>query len=50
VSGLLYGIGSQDPLTMAATFAIVIGSAFAALLIPSYRAASVDPAIALRAE
>ena len=50
VRGLLYGVPPYDPVTVAATIAVVIGCAFAALLIPSYRAASVDPAITLRAE
>jgi putative ABC transport system permease protein len=50
IRGLLYGVPPYDPVTIVATITLVIGCAFAALLIPSYRAASVDPAITLRSE
>jgi hypothetical protein len=48
VGDLLYGVQPFDPLTLAASVAILAGGATAALLIPVLRATRVDPAIALR--
>jgi hypothetical protein len=48
VGELLYGVRPFDPLTLAASVAILAGCATAALLIPVLRATRVDPAIALR--
>jgi putative ABC transport system permease protein len=47
---LLYGVQSTDPLTYLAVAFMVLAVAAAACLIPSRRAASVDPMTALRAE
>jgi putative ABC transport system permease protein len=46
----LYQVGPTDPLTYAAVAALLLGVALVATLIPSRRAARVDPIIALRSE
>ncbi len=43
-------IGPRDPITIALVVALLVAVALAASLIPSRRAAKVDPAVALRAE
>jgi predicted permease len=50
VRNSLYGVSSYDPLTYAATGALVLGVALAASYIPARRAARVDPIHALRCE
>ena len=50
VSGLLYGVGSFDPLTFVAVPLALIGVAGLAILLPAHRAAKVDPMVALRHE
>ncbi|HUJ26585.1 MAG TPA: ADOP family duplicated permease [Myxococcales bacterium] len=49
-SGLLFGVGASDPLSLAAAVATLGAVAAAATLLPARRAAQVDPAVALRAE
>jgi predicted permease len=49
-SSLLYGVGPRDPLTLAATIAVLFGVTLAACYRPARRAARVDPMIALRTE
>lgn len=46
----LYGISRNDPRVLAAAVAVLITAAVAACLVPAWRAASADPAQALRAE
>jgi putative ABC transport system permease protein len=50
LSALLYGVSPLDPATFVAVPVILAAIALAASLIPTRRAASVDPAIALRNE
>lgn len=45
---LLFGIGSTDPLTLAATIVLLAAVALAACLVPALRAMRVDPVTALR--
>jgi putative ABC transport system permease protein len=48
--GLLYGVGTGDPLAFGATAVLVAQVALLASALPALRAARVDPDIALRAE
>ena len=48
VSGALYGVGASDPVAWIASAAIVLGVSAVANLAPAWRAAHVDPSIALR--
>jgi putative ABC transport system permease protein len=50
LSTLLFGVQPLDPTTFAATAALLTVVAIGAAAIPAYRAARVDPAIALREE
>jgi predicted permease len=47
---LLFGVGAFDPLTFLALCAILAASALVASGVPAYRAARVDPMIALRVD
>lgn len=49
-SSLLFGVSPADPATVAATAGILSVAASAAALVPARRAATIDPAIALRTE
>ena len=48
--GLLFGVASNDPLTLGGSAAILLSIAIVASWVPARRAARVDPATALRAE
>ena len=46
----LYGVGAFDPATYTAIVALLAATAVAATLVPAWRAARLDPILALRAE
>jgi putative ABC transport system permease protein len=48
LAGLVYGVGTLDPLTFAAVPALLCAVALLACLVPALRAASVDPITTLR--
>jgi putative ABC transport system permease protein len=48
--GLLYGVGTADAGTFAATAAVLVGVTFAAAFVPARRAMRVDPMAALRTD
>jgi putative ABC transport system permease protein len=50
LSTLLFGVSRLDPLTYAVSAALLAGVALAACFTPAWRAVSVDPSTALRAE
>jgi predicted permease len=50
LSALVYQVSTTDPLTLAATAGVLLGSALLASWVPARRATRVDPAVSLRAE
>jgi predicted permease len=50
VRSFLFGVSPHDPLTLLASLALLTAVALIACAIPAWRAARVDPAIALRSE
>ena len=48
VSSMLYGVGNDDPLTIAAVAAVLFGVAGLACFLPAWRVTKVDPMEALR--
>jgi putative ABC transport system permease protein len=49
LQGLLFGVGTTDPVTFAAVLALVFAAAVAASWLPAHRATSKDPMRILRA-
>jgi predicted permease len=49
-SSMLYGLGPQDPATIAAALTVLTGATIAAAYLPARRASRVDPLVALREE
>jgi ABC-type antimicrobial peptide transport system permease subunit len=50
LSGLLYGVGASDPVTVVAVGALLFGVTAAAGSVPAWRAARIDPTRSLRAD
>jgi len=50
LASLVYQVSTTDPLTLAVTAAVLVGSAVLASWVPALRATRVDPAVSLRAE
>jgi ABC-type antimicrobial peptide transport system permease subunit len=50
VSGMLFGMSSHDPLTLAGAAVLLLAVSAVSGLVPAWRAAHVDPTEALRAE
>jgi len=50
VSGLLFGVGPNDPICFAASAIVLVLAAMAGCLVPARRATAVSPMTALRAE
>jgi putative ABC transport system permease protein len=50
LAGMLYGVSPYDPETLSAVVLIMFGVAALASIIPSIRAARVDPIVVLREE
>jgi putative ABC transport system permease protein len=48
ISSLLYGMSEHDPLALVGAVAVLLGSAMAAVFLPTRRAAALDPAVVLR--
>jgi putative ABC transport system permease protein len=50
ISGLLFGVSALDPLTLAASALFLLAVVLMACWVPAWRAAQMDPCIALRAD
>jgi putative ABC transport system permease protein len=50
LSGLVFGIGTTDPVTFAGVALLLAATALLASMVPALRAARLDPASVLRSE
>jgi putative ABC transport system permease protein len=50
VSSMLFGVTAYDPVTSVVSIAVVTGAAFVAAFVPAWRAARVDPLVAIRCD
>ena len=50
IESMLFGVSSRDLMTYTTVITMILAGALAACLFPARRAASVDPAVTLRAE
>jgi ABC-type antimicrobial peptide transport system permease subunit len=50
ISSMLVGVSAFDPLSLSVAVALLVVTAAVAALAPAWRAAQVDPMVALRAE
>jgi ABC-type antimicrobial peptide transport system permease subunit len=50
MSGMVYGVGTNDPITLATVIVILGSVALAACYVPARRASRIDPMEALRQE
>jgi ABC-type antimicrobial peptide transport system permease subunit len=50
IEGLLYGVGSLDPVSLAGSCLLLVAVAVAASWVPAARAARLDPVTVLRRE
>jgi ABC-type antimicrobial peptide transport system permease subunit len=50
IAGALYGIGTGDPVSWLSAAGLLLGVSAVANLVPAWRAARVDPSVALRTE
>jgi putative ABC transport system permease protein len=50
LSGLVFGVGTTDPVTFAGVALLLVATALVASLVPALRAAHLDPASVLRSE
>jgi ABC-type lipoprotein release transport system permease subunit len=48
IAGILFGVSPQDPIAFAGAAVILLAAATLAVLVPTRRAAAVDPAFVLR--
>ena len=50
ISGMLFGVRANDPLTIAGATAVLVSAAALAGLVPAWHASRVEPMVALRHE